>query len=169
MDLTTAQRQSIKQWVDEGATLSQVQTRIKSEFGISLTFLDTRMLVQDLGVQVKDKPSPKPPPPPVAPKPPRAPATEDDLDEEDAEAAEVPPAGDGLIGGKVTVTLDRVVRAGAVVSGEVTFSDGTQAKWLLDQMGRLALDGANPNYRPSAPDIQEFQMQLRSLLQTRGY
>jgi hypothetical protein len=163
MDLTTAQRETIKQWVGAGANLSQVQTRIKADFGISLTFLETRMLVQDLGAQVKDKPAPKPPAPPT---PPKAPAADDDFADDEATP---PPAANGLIGGKVTVNLDRIVRAGAVVSGDVTFSDGTQAKWLLDQMGRLALDGANPNYRPSPQDIQEFQTQLRSLLQTRGY
>jgi hypothetical protein len=163
MDLTTEQRQAIKQWVDEGANLSQIQTRIKADFGISLTFLDTRMLVQDLGAQVKDKPAPKPPAPPA---PPKAPTADDDFAEEEAA---LPPAADGLIGGKVSVSLDRIVRAGAVVSGDVTFSDGTHAKWMLDQMGRLALDGANPTYRPAPQDIQEFQTQLRSLLQTRGY
>ena len=161
MDLTNEQRQAVKQWVDAGANLSQVQTRIKAEFGVSLTFLDTRMLVQDLGAQLKDKPEPKkpvpPPPPPV-----------DDaagMDDEELPGG----APEGLPGGKVSVSLDRVVRAGAVASGDVTFSDGTHVKWLLDQMGRLALDGASPTYRPPAQDIQEFQLQLRAQLQTRGY
>jgi hypothetical protein len=165
MDLTKEQRQTVTQWVKEGAGLSEVQTRIKAEFGVSLTFLATRMLVAELGAQVKDKPEPKKPAPP---------ATANGLPEEDdldAMGDEVPPAGapDGMIGGKVSVTSDRVVRAGAVASGDVTFSDGTRAKWLLDQMGRLALDGAKPGYHPSAQDIQEFQNQLRSLLQARGY
>ena len=164
MDLTIEQRQAVKQWVDEGTGLSHVQTRIKAEFGVSLTFLATRMLVQELGAQVKDKPEPKKPAPP----PEEAQDEADDLDGMDEEA---PPAGasDGMIGGAVSVTLDRVVRAGAVASGDVTFSDGTRAKWLLDQMGRLALDGAKPGYRPPAQDLQEFQVQLRSQLQTRGY
>ena len=164
MDLTKEQRQAVKQWVDAGTGLSQVQTRIKAEFGVSLTFLATRMLVQEIGANVKDKPEPKKPAPPVDDAEPRA----DDLDAMDEEAPAAP-APDGIIGGKVSVTSDRVVRAGAVASGEVTFSDGTRAKWLLDQMGRLALDGAKPGYRPPAQDLQEFQVQLRSLLQTRGY
>lgn len=164
MALTIEQQQAVKQWIEQGVGLSQVQTRIKSEFGVSLTFLETRMLAQELGAQVKDKPEPKKPaPPPQATQP-----EEDDLDAT-ADAAPADNAPDGLIGGKVSVSLDRVVRAGAVVSGEVTFSDGTRAKWLLDQMGRLALDGTKPNYRPPTQDIQEFQNQLRTLLQTRGY
>ena len=83
----------------------------------------------------------------------------------------MPAAGapEGLIGGNVSVSLDRVVRAGAVASGDVTFSDGTRAKWMLDQMGRLALDGVPAGYRPPSQDIQAFQQQLRTQLQTRGY
>jgi len=163
MDLTIEQRQAVKRWVEEGANLSQVQTRIKAEFGISLLYLDTRMLVQEIGATLKDKPEPKKPAPRAEP-----PAEKGDLEGMEGEepVAEAP---DGMIGGKVVVSIDRVVRAGAVASGEVTFSDGTRAKWLLDQMGRLALDGAQPNYRPSAQDVQEFQSQLRTLLQTRGY
>ena len=164
MDLTNEQRQAVKQWITEGAGLSQVQTRIKAEFGVSLTFLETRMLVQEVGAQVKDKPVPKKPAPPVD----DAQPGEDELDAMDEEAPE-PAAPDGQIRGKVSVTSDRVLRAGAVASGEVTFSDGTRAKWMLDQMGRLALDGVPPTYRPPAQDIQEFQVQLRSLLQARGY
>ncbi|MEI8244065.1 MAG: hypothetical protein WCI17_12415 [bacterium] len=164
MDLTIEQRQAVKRWVDEGTGLSQVQTRIKAEFGVSLTFLATRMLVQELGAQVKDKPEPKKPAPPPAAVPPEG-EDADEMEEEPAAAG----APDGLIGGKVSVSLDRVVRAGAMASGDVTFSDGTRVKWMLDQMGRLALDGAKPGYRPPAQDIQEFQNQLRAQLQTRGY
>ena len=61
MDLTIEQRQAVKRWVDEGVGLSQVQTRIKAEFGVSLTFLATRMLVQEIGANLKDKPEPKKP------------------------------------------------------------------------------------------------------------
>ena len=165
MALTIEQQKTVKKWVDEGAGLSQVQTRIKAEFGVSLTFLDTRMLVQELGANLKDKPEPKKTAPAPAPK---AHPGEDDLDDLEEEEPGTAPA-DGLIGGKVTVSLDRIVRPGAVVSGDVTFSDGKTAKWLLDQTGRLALEGANPAYRPPTQDIQEFQTQLRALLQTRGY
>ncbi|MEI6211512.1 MAG: hypothetical protein WCR06_07785 [bacterium] len=164
MALSNEQRQAVKQWVEQGIGLSPVQTRIKSEFGVSMTFLETRMLVQELGAQVKDKPAPKKPAPPPQPE-----QLEDDGLDAMPDEAPAPPAPDGLIAGKVTVSLDRVVRAGAVASGEVTFSEGTRAKWMLDQMGRLGLDGTPPNYRPPAQDIQEFQTQLRSLLQTRGY
>ena len=156
-----------------GAGLSEVQKRLKDEFGLSLTYMDVRFLVLDLGAQVKDKPEPRKPPANLAGKQQAAgdatPAEDAVPDDAAVDAAGAGAAADGLIGGKVSVTSDRVVRAGAVASGDVTFSDGTRAKWLLDQMGRLALDGAKPGYRPPAQDVQEFQLQLRSLLQTRGY
>ena len=167
MELTNEQRMTVKQWVADGADLSAVQRRIKEEFGISMTFMDARLLVLELGAQLKDKPEPRKPVPPK-------PEAEDDLDaetpDEVGKAGAIPKgASDGVIGGSVSVTLDRVVQAGAVASGQVTFSDGTRAKWIFDQMGRLGLDGVKPGYRPPQEDVREFQKQLQSLLQTRGY
>jgi len=70
--------------------------------------------------------------------------------------------------GGVAVTLDRIVKPGSVVSGTVRFSDGVNASWMLDQVGRLAIDAGKPNYRPNPEDVQAFQMELRNLLQSRG-
>ena len=167
MDLTNEQRQAVRQWVTEGASLYDVQKRLKTEFGLGMTYMDVRFLVLDLGAKVKDKPEPRKVVPP--------PADEDALADDDELAARadggVMPSGQpaGQAVGSVSVTMDRVVRAGAVASGSVTFSDGATAKWLLDQMGRLGLDGAKPGYRPPAQDVQDFQNQLRTLLQSRGY
>jgi hypothetical protein len=99
-------------------------------------------------------------------------ATGDDEDElpadefpEDAALADAPPADAGA----VTVELDRIVRPGAVVSGTVTFSDGVNGKWALDQYGRLMLDTGTPGYKPSAPDVQAFQRELQMQLQRHGF
>ena len=165
MDLTKEQRQAVQQWVAGGASLFEVQKRLKSDFGLGMTYMDVRFLVLDLGAQVKDKPEPRK----VAPPPEEVPADEEALDAADdgAPGAPDPLAGPGA--GAVSVTLDRIVRPGAVVSGSVTFSDGVTAKWVLDQTGRLGLDGTKPNYRPPAQDIQDFQNQLRTQLQSRGF
>ena len=167
MDFTNEQRQQVRQWVAEGASLSEVQKRIKAEFGLSVTYMDARFLVLELGAQVKDKPEPRKPAATAVDA--TAPSDNEALDDATAEPADAGPAPDGLIGGKVSVTLDRIVRPGSMVSGGVTFSDGTHANWVLDQMGRLGLEGAKPGYRPPAADVQAFQTQLRQLLQTRGY
>jgi hypothetical protein len=69
----------------------------------------------------------------------------------------------------VSVEVDRVTKPGAVVSGTVSFSDGTHATWMLDQLGRLALDAGTPDYRPSEADLQAFQKELKSALERRGF
>ena len=167
MDLTNEQRQAVRQWIADGAGLSAVQKRIKDEFGFGMTYMDVRCLVLDLGAKVKDKPEPRTPAPEASP------AADEELPDEAGEAEEPIPFGAAADkpkgGAAVAVTLDRVIHPGAVVSGEVRFSDGTRAKWFIDQAGRLGLDAAKPGYRPPAADLQEFQVQLRALLQTRGY
>ena len=78
--------------------------------------------------------------------------------------------GTGGLGGAVSVSLDRVVQAGALASGSVTFSDGVTAKWMLDQMGRLGLSSVSqPGYRPSTEDLQAFQVAIQNKLAARGY
>ena len=118
-----------------------LQRRVKEEFGISLTYMDTRFLVLDLGINLieaaneEPKPVEKPAPVPT---------------------------------GKVTVTMDTLALPGALVSGKVEFSDGETAIWMLDQSGRPGLDPDTAGYRPSQTDIVEFQKQLRTLLESSG-
>jgi hypothetical protein len=69
----------------------------------------------------------------------------------------------------VSVTVDQLTKAGALVSGKVTFSDGKQADWYLDQAGRLGLVPQQPGYRPPASDVQEFQMALETELGRLGF
>lgn len=99
------------------------------------------------------------------------PAEEDELSPEalaDAEAEDIPlPAPAGA--GSVTVDLDRIVRPGFMVSGNVTFSDGVSGKWALDQMGRLLLETPQKGYKPVPSDVQAFQRELQVLLQRQGY
>ena len=64
--------------------------------------------------------------------------------------------------------VDQIARPGAIVSGKVTFSDGQKAEWYLDQTGRLGVLPAQQGYKPSAADVQEFQMALQEQLQRMG-
>ena len=61
------------------------------------------------------------------------------------------------------------LRPGAVVSGKVTFSDGQNAEWYLDQMGRLGVVPAQQGYKPAAADVQQFQAALQSELAKMGF
>ncbi len=161
MKLDDTQRQAVSQWISEGAKLSEIQNRLASELGIKLTYLEARFLVDDLKLTPKDPEPPKVVEPPPAAKPALAanplPA---------GEADEIPaPAG----GGKVSVTVDQITRPGAIVSGKVTFSDGQVADWYLDQTGRLGVVPKQQGYKPSAADVQEFQLALQQEVAKLGY
>ena len=179
MDLSDQQRQAVKEWLAAGASLSDVQKRLKSEFSLTMTYMDVRLLVLDIGATVKDKPAPKPlkaevpKPPPAAAgiEDPYADELEDDVGGPSAKEGEAfgGPQPEGGVGAKVVLSLDRLVVPGAMVSGTVTFSDGVKARWMIDQMGRFGLDPEKPGYRPANADLQAFQMQLRSELQRHGY
>ena len=173
MNLSDPQRQAVKEWLVAGASLSDVQQRLKSEFSLALTYMDVRLLVLDIGAEVKDKPEPKPAKAEAPEQPADTPEAEDpyadDFEEQGAPQPKDTPSPDGDAGSKVTLSLDRLVVPGAMVSGDVTFSDGVKARWLIDQMGRFGLDPETPGYRPTPADLQAFQMQLRSELKRHGY
>ncbi len=166
MQLTEAQAQQARQWVADGMKLSDFQKRLETDFGIRVTYMEVRLLVDDLKVLPKDaEPAvkPEPPAPPVA-----APA---------AGAVPgvpglpgVPGAADGTtpVGG-VSVTVDTVTRPGSMASGSVRFSDGQTATWYLDQAGRFGMVPAQRGYRPSQEDVQEFQMLLDREFQKLGF
>ena len=67
------------------------------------------------------------------------------------------------------VTVDQLARPGAVVSGNVTFSDGKGAGWYIDQMGRVGIAPKDKGHRPSAADMQEFQTVLEQELARQGF
>ncbi len=157
MALTDAQNAAVAQWVSEGDGLSEIQKRLRAEFNVSMTYMDVRFLIIDLGLTLKEEERPEPAPEPAAE--PDFAAAEPSAGAADAPAAE----------GGVSVEVDRVVKPGAVVSGSVVFSDGRQATWMLDQLGRLALDAGDPAYRPSEQDLAEFQAALRDALQKQGF
>ena len=171
-NLTQEQLAQVECWASEGATLNDVQTRLKSEFGISLTYLEARLLMLEVGVRPTDKPreQPKPDPEPQAPSPPEDQDAEGASWEEPAPAlAEAEVDQEGVLGAEVTLTADQIAIPGALISGKVTFSDGQLATWYLDQFGRLGLGGAPQGYQPPKADIPKFQQQLDRLMQRAGF
>jgi hypothetical protein len=149
MTLNQEQQTSVMQWIRSGQSLSEVQSRLKSEYGVSMTFMEVRFLVDDLNLELAR---------PAVPEPAAQPAEAfDTMDAEDAFAHE------GL-----SVEVDSIVTPGSIVSGSVRFSDGVNAKWHIDQMGRLGLTGVQPGYQPDPGDIQEFQILLQQELRKKG-
>ena len=156
MNLDEAQRQRVTAWILQGAKLSEIQTRLASELNLKLTYMEVRLLVDDLKLTPKD---PEPPKVAVA-APPKRPNR----------AAEKPAAAPAAkTAGGVSVTVDQLARPGAIVSGKVTFSDGQSADWYLDQTGRLGVVPKQPGYKPSAADVQQFQVALQSELARMGF
>ncbi|MFM7101205.1 MAG: hypothetical protein ACKO3N_08540 [Verrucomicrobiota bacterium] len=158
MQLSDEQKHQARGWVETGMKLSDFQKRLETEFGVRMTYMEVRLLVDDLKVMPKDpEPVQKPEAVPAegAPAVPTAPAAP-------------PPPAEGALTAGVKVTVDTVTRPGALASGSVTFSDGQKAQWYLDQMGRFGMVPTQKGYRPSQEDLQDFQMSLDRELQKLG-
>ena len=194
MQLTPEQEALVRAWAADGATLSDIQTRLADECGVRLSYLDTRFLLLDLKVDLVEKTKKEPPPPAAIPaaaapggsgeeSPDRwgeaddaygaAPPLPGEEYGEPADAAEPPPPApaDAAAPGASTLKVDlaRIQRPGFAASGSVTCSDGVKGEWGIDAYGRLALAFPdNQGYRPSPADQQAFMQQLRSLL-SGGY
>ena len=69
----------------------------------------------------------------------------------------------------VSVSVDQITKPGALVSGKVKFSDGQIADWYLDQTGRLGVVPKQAGYKPSAADVQDFQLALQQEVAKLGY
>jgi hypothetical protein len=160
MNLTDEQRQRVTAWILEGAKISEVQNRLVSEFGIKLTYMEARFLVDDLKLTPKD-----PEPPKVV-----APQAASPVADPSKLTAEKNPAPAGTLPASgVSVSVDQITKPGALVSGKVTFSDAQTADWYLDQTGRLGVVPKQAGYKPSAADVQEFQLALQQEVAKLGY
>lgn len=181
MNLSEDQKEKVRAWAENGATLNDIQKRLKDELGIGMTYMDVRFLVSDLEIVLADA---------------KAKAAADELKAKEAaeaeaaaeaaaEAGEVVEADAEVVdgaggetleemladdgGGNVTIVVDAITVPGAVVSGSVTFSDGKSAKWFLDQMGQLGFDPEEEGYRPSEADAMAFQRELQGALKQQGF
>jgi hypothetical protein len=169
MKLDDNQRQTVAKWIADGAKLSEVQNRLASELGIKLTYMEARFLVDDLKLTPKDPEPPKVVTPPSAVKSPMAtPAA--GLTTTPVPAGTTPVADEVLPPmSKVSVSVDQITRPGALISGKVNFSDGQTADWYLDQTGRLGVVPKQQGYKPTAADVQDFQLALQQEMAKLGY
>lgn len=163
MNLDEAQKSKVSEWIQQGLEVAEIQQKLASDLDVHMTYMEVRFLLTDLNLNPKDRESTPIP----------------NLDAQPEEPAPTPPAGPGipaepdaggaLGGGKVSVSVDHVARPGALASGKVTFSDGKNADWTLDQFGRLGLAGTSPGYRPPEADLATFQQELQNQLGRLGY
>src|SRR6185295_14813137 len=74
MKIDDAQKQQISAWIAEGAKLSDIQKRIGSELGLTMTYMEVRLLVDDLKLVPNDPVRPKDEKPSILTAPTAAPA-----------------------------------------------------------------------------------------------
>jgi len=156
MNLSEEQRQTVAKWISEGAKLAEIQNRLLAEFKLKFTYMEVRFLVDDL------KLTPKDPEPPKVVAPPAADPAKLTAEKDPAPAGTLPASA-------VTVSVDQLTKPGAMISGKVTFSDGQLADWYLDQTGRLGVVPKTAGYKPSAADVQDFQLALQQEVAKLGY
>ncbi len=162
MNLDEGQRKKVAEWIAQGLKLSEIQTRLADELGLRLTYMDVRLLVDDLKLTPKDV-TPSQAASPILQGPPGAPPARG------AKPAASPQPQTSSEAGGVSLSVDQVARPNAIASGKVTFSDGNKAEWYFDQMGRLGLIPTQPGYRPPPDDLQEFQAALEMELARMGF
>ena len=161
--LTDDQVGVIAQWAADGAQLADIQKRMEDEMEIRLTYMDTRFLVLDLGIEIRNldeeakvaaaaEEATNPAQDAEVP-------SNDELTVDDLEILPPTPAG-----GKVTVTVDEIARPGVMASGRVTFPGGQGGMWYVDQQGSLGVDPDTEGYQPTEADIMAFQHELQAAM-----
>jgi hypothetical protein len=160
MILDEEKKQKVIGWIKEGKKLSEIQDLLAKEFGIRMTYMEVRLLIDDLKVQPQELETQEQKAKEEKEKEEKKKQQEEELKKEDKDPE--------VLSG-VKISIDEVAKPGAVLSGKVRFSDGVSGEWYIDQMGRLGLGTSVPGYRPSPQDIEKFQAELEKQLSKFGY
>jgi len=162
---TAERKQIVAQLLKEGRKLSEIQDFLRKEKGDSITYMELRMLLAEMEAKLPDQPSSQftalkaspitaPATAPGQPKKGKPPA---------APGGTPPPAAGKR--GRTMVAIDEAPPPGAMLSGRVNFGSGAKAYWAMDDTGRIGLDPELGTGRPDQQDMQEFQQELRKLLE----
>lgn len=162
--LNENQVSTIKEWAEGGAQLADIQKRMEEEMQYRLTYMDTRFLVLDLGIEIRNlAQEAQALEAEEAAKNPETTKTDGELTEDDLEVLPPTPQGSGT----VRVTVDEIARPGVMASGRVTFADSQGGMWYVDESGRLGVDPDTEGYRPTEADILAFQKELQAVMDPR--
>src|SRR5208283_2240241 len=107
MNLDPAHRQKVVEWIAQGLKLSEIQNRLASELDVRVTYMDVRLLVDDLKLTPKDAEPSKP-----AVSVLQAPAANPPAPVADLKSAG-PPLGAAPKPGGVSIAVDHLARPGA--------------------------------------------------------
>jgi hypothetical protein len=160
--MDTAERKEIvAKLLKEGRKVSEIQDYLHKEKGDSITYMELRMLLAEMEAKLPDQPNAQfgalKAPPLTAPAPPAGQPRG-----KGPPAAQQPAAGKR---GKTTIAIDQAPPPGAMLSGRVNFGSGAKAYWMMDETGRIGLDPELGTGRPDQQDMQEFQQELRKMLE----
>jgi len=174
--------QLIMEKLNEGMSLSDLQTLLTKEYKQHMTYFELRLLAAELKVnwEKRDRPRQKTTPrqpvaddsaPPAWEEPadgaegngPAEPEQEPLPQEEEEQS---PDAQDG----KAVVTFHETPLPGTALSGDVTFPSGIQSKWFMDRMGQLGLEESpdGNQAQPSNEDLEAFQRELQLAMKQRA-
>ncbi len=146
--------QIVQEKLNQGYSLGDVQRLLADEYDEVVTYMDLKLIATELDIDWEQQEPAQPETPP-----------------EDAEAA-VAAAGEEhgpeAAPGTTQVTMSKVVRPGAAMSGNVVFKSGAKAEWYVDQFGRLGLNPESDSDKPTEEDLREFQEELQRQLSGSG-
>ena len=131
-------KKSIVKLLNEGHSLSDIQTILDEKYNEKMTFMELRILASELEDVDWTKGEPK--------------DEEPEADEEKDKSAED-------TDGQTVVEISKLQRPGIALSGSVKFASGASADWVLDQMGRLGFEKSVG--KPTEEDLKEFQEELQ--------
>jgi hypothetical protein len=154
--LTDEQVAQIRAWAESGDGLPDIQRKLREQMDLRVTYLETRFLLEDLKIELLPTPEPEP----------DKPADDEVLDDGDLGEGD---GSEGPSGAGVKMTVDQVLRPGALLSGKADFGGGQVVAWWLDQMGRLGMDPSDPAFRPSEEQARSFQAELSRILRQSGF
>jgi len=177
MQLSEDQKTAIEEWIQSGADLNKIQQKLKEEFKLNLTYLDTRFLLGDLGLEIieEEEEEEEEEMDPVQPEEKEDSAIKNGKESESQEQETLPEDPEEEKDNEsenqttnVNLTVDSLTQPQCIISGKVTFSDGKAAAWYIDQLGRLGLNPDEEGYSPTQEDLAVFQIELRNVLSKQG-
>lgn len=155
-------KQTVKELLAKGQTLSQIQDYLHKEKNDPITYMELRLLLSEMpDTKLPEKELPKAVLPSAAPDAGGKLTPKDSGSLAGAKAPET-------VGGKLSISVDQVPAPGAMLSGYARFSSGAKAHWFLDEMGRLGLEPELGSSKATPQDMQEFTTELRRMLQQTG-
>ena len=140
--LSDDQIATLRKWAEDGLDLNGIQKALTEQLGIHMTYMDTRFLLLDLGIELR--------------------SPSEDSPAEDSSKPEMPQT---IAAGQLKVTIDEVKQPGVFLSGQVAFPTGARATWMIDARGSVSWEPILGE--PSEDDLNAFQKELGHIIRTQ--